>query len=316
MSNLRVVLRSLARSPLFVVVAVVSLALGIGVNTAIFSLLDQVLLRTLPVKNPQELVYLYSPGQVQGSISSDEPGGAPFSYPMFRDLQKQQTPFTALGASRNNLVSLAYRNNASHGNARMVSGNYFELLGVQPAIGRLFTEDDDRTMGGHPLAVLGYQYWSRGFGSDPSVLNQTIMVNGYPLTIVGVAQKGFSSESVGNPSDVYLPITMRKEIAPEWNGFDNRLDYWVTLFARLKPGMTREQAEAAINIPYRAGVEQDIQLLRQPKADFLARFRREEDRPQGRPTWPRRPARSGARADYATDGSGRAGAADCLRQCR
>src|SRR5436309_14450419 len=175
------VLPGLYLFPLFVLVSVVPLALGIGHNTAIFSLFEHVLLRTLPVTNPQELVYLYHPGPNQGSTSSDEGGGAPFSYPMFRDLQKQQTPFIALAASRNNLVSLAYRNNASHGNARMVSGNYFELLGVRPAIGRLFTEDDDRTIGGHPLAVLGYQYWSRRFGSDPSVLNQTIIVNGYPL---------------------------------------------------------------------------------------------------------------------------------------
>src|SRR5688572_19344612 len=159
MANLRVVLRGLVRAPLFVTVAVVSLALGIGVNTAMFSLLDQVLLRTLPVKNPHELVYLYHPGPVQGSSSSDEKDSPSFSYPMFRDLQKQQTPFTALGASRSTFVSLAYHNNASHGRARMVSGNYFELLGVRPAIGRVFNKDDDRTPGGHPLAVLGYQYW-------------------------------------------------------------------------------------------------------------------------------------------------------------
>ena len=272
MANLRVVLRGLMRSPLFVVVAVVSLALGIGVNTAMFSLLDQVLLRTLPVKNPHELVYLYHPGPVQGSSSSDEKDSPSFSYPMFRDLQKQQTPFTALGASRSTFVSLAYHNNASHGRARMVSGNYFELLGVRPAIGRVFNQDDDRTPGGHPLAVLGYQYWSQRFGSDPSVLNQTIMVNGYPLTIVGVAQKGFGSESLSSLPDVYFPISMQ-EVVEQRASLNDRQNYWVTLFGRLKPGVDRQAAEAAINIPYRAGLQQDEQLLRQPHADFLAQFR-------------------------------------------
>src|SRR5215510_5904733 len=140
MPNLRVVLRGLARAPLFASIAVVSLALGIGVNTAIFSLLDQVLLRTLPVKNPQELVLLYHPGPLQGSSNSDEPGGAPFSYPMFRDLQKQQTSFVGLAGSQAFFASLAYHNSSSHGRARLVSGNYFDLLGVRPAIGRLFTD--------------------------------------------------------------------------------------------------------------------------------------------------------------------------------
>ncbi len=272
MANLRVVLRGLGRTPLFVVIAVLSLALGIGANTAIFSLLDQLLLRTLPVRNPYELVYLYHPGPTQGSVSTDEADQPSFSYPMFRDLQKQQTPFVGLAAARANLASLAYKNSASHGNIRLVSGNYFTLLGVRPVIGRLFTEDDDRTPGGHPVAVLGYGYWSTRFGSDVSVLNQPMIVNGYPMTIVGVSQKGFTSEKLGSAPDVFVPITMKKEVT----GFDDladRRNYWVTLFGRLKPGVNRERAEMEINIPYRAGLEQDIQLLRQPKADFLQRFK-------------------------------------------
>src|SRR4051794_29416438 len=118
MPNLRLVLRALARSPLFAAVATLSLALGIGANTAMFSLLDQILLRTLPIRDPQQIVYLYHPGPVQGAVSSDEPGGAPFSYPMFQDLQRQQTPFTGIAAARGTLVSATYKNAASHGNAR------------------------------------------------------------------------------------------------------------------------------------------------------------------------------------------------------
>ncbi len=273
MPSLLVILRGLLRTPLFSAVAVLSLALGIGANTAMFSFIDQLLLRSLPVKNPAELVYLYHPGQVQGSSSSDEGGGSPFSYPMFRNLQKLQTPFVGLAGARNSLVSLAYRNSASHGVARLVSGNYFELLGVRPAIGRLLTPDDDRTPGGHPLAVLSYGYWTTRFGNSPEVLNQTILVNEYPLTIVGVAQRGFFSERLGSAPELYAPICMKKQLTPDWNGLDDRRNYWVTLFARLKPGVSMEQAQTAINVSYRSELEQDIQLLRQPKPDFLQRFR-------------------------------------------
>jgi len=273
MANLRVVVRGLARNPLFVAVAALSLALGIGANTAMFSLLDQIILRTLPVKNPEQLVFLYHPGPLMGSNSTDEGGGPSFSYPMFRDLQKQQTPFTGLAAARNTFVSLAYKNSASHGNARMVSGNYFDLLGVRSAIGRLLGEDDDNSIGSHPVAVLSYNYWDSRFGLDPSVLNQTLAINGYPMTIVGVAQKGFTSDRLGDPPDVYVPITMRAAIESDFNGFNDRQNYWVTLLARRKPGVTIERAAAEINVPYRAGLAQDEQLLRQPRADFLARFR-------------------------------------------
>ena len=273
MASLRVVLRGLARTPLFTLVAILSLALGIGANTAIFSMLDQVLLRILPVKNPYELVYLYHPGPLQGSVSTDEPDQPSFSYPMLRELQKQQTPFTGLAGARSQFVSLAFKNSASHGNVRLVSGNYFDLMGVRPAIGRLFTEDDDGTPGAHAVTVLSHNYWSTRFGADPSVLNQPLNINGYPMTVVGVAQKGFYSERLGAAPDVYVPICMRKEIDPESQPLTERRSYWVALVGRLKPGVTAAQAEAAINIPYRSQLELDVQLLRQPRQDFLQRFR-------------------------------------------
>ena len=273
MANLRILLRGLARTPLFAAVAILSLALGIGANTAMFSLINQVLLRTLPVRNPHELVYLYSPGPWQGSMSDDESGGPSFSYPMFRELEKAQTPFVGLAAARSNSVSLAYKNNASHGTARLISGNYFDLLGVRPAIGRLFTADDDRTPGAHPVAVLSHGYWTLRFGADIGVLNQTILVNGFPMTIVGVTQKGFTSERLGSPPDVYVPITMQKDLTPERDGLSDRQYAWISLFGRLKPGVTQERAEVEINVPYAAQVEQDIQLLRNPRPDFLQRFK-------------------------------------------
>ena len=271
---LRVVVRGLARTPAFTVIAICSLALGIGANTAIFSLLDQLLLRMLPVENPRELVFLYSPGvEGQGHYSADESGGPSFSYPMFRDLQKLQTPFTGIGARSQSSVSLSYKNNAIPAYADTVSGNYFELLGVRAALGRVFREDDDRVPGGRAVAVLSYTAWVSQFGGEASVLNQKVLVNGYPFTVVGVAQKGFVSEKPGDAPDVFVPITMRKQITPDWDGFDNRKDYWVTMFARLKPGVTKEQAQAAINVVYHGEIEQDAQLLSRPSATMLAQFR-------------------------------------------
>src|SRR5580658_5020159 len=207
MAKLKVILRGMMRTPVFTGIAILSLALGIGANTAIFSLLNQVLLRTLPVKNPRELVYLYNPGPTQGSVSSDESGGPSFSYPMFREMQAGQTAFSGLAGARGMGVSIAFRNSALPAGARLVSGNYFELLGVRPAMGRLFTDADDHIEGGHPVVVLSYNYWTSRFGADVSVLNQTMIVNGYPLTIVGVAQKGFLSERLGDSPAIYVPVS-------------------------------------------------------------------------------------------------------------
>jgi putative ABC transport system permease protein len=273
MSKLKSTLRGLARTPLFLVVAVVSLALGIGVNTAIFSLLDQMLLRSLPVPAPHELVYLYHPGPWQGNVSSDENGDPSFSYPIFRELQREQTPFTGLAGARAQQVALSYEGHASSGNARLVSGNYFAVMRTGPALGRVLTEDDDRVPGAHPFVVLGHGYWTSRFGADPAVLNRTIVVNAQPMTIVGVAQKGFAGERMGSAPDVFVPISMKREITPDWDGLHDRMDAWVTMVGRLKPGVTLERAALEINVAYRGQLEQDLQLLKQPGADFLERYR-------------------------------------------
>ncbi len=266
-------LRSLTRAPLFTATAVMSLALGIGANAAMFSLIDRALLRRLPVPDPDRLVFLYHPGPAQGSISSDENGGPSFSYPMFRDLQKQQTAFAGLAASRSTPASLAYRGEALPGSALLVSGNYFRVVGVDAALGRLLGEDDDTAPGAHPLVVLTHGYWQKRFGAEASVLNQTLVVNGHPMTIVGVAQKGFAGEFLASAVDVFVPITMKNEMTPGFTGLSDRKNYWVTLAARLRPGVTRAQAEIAINVPYHAQVEQDALLITGTSADFVRRFR-------------------------------------------
>lgn len=273
MREIRLTVRSLARTPLYTLTAILSLALGIGATTAIFSMLDQVLLRTLPVKDPGQLAFLYHPGPVQGSSSQSEPGGPAFSYPMFREMQAQQTAFTGLAGSYSVSASVAYNNNASTGAALLVSGNYFQLLGVGPAMGRVFDENDDREIGGHPLVVLSHAYWSSRFGADPGMLNRTMVVNGRGMTIVGVAQKGFSSEMPGSTPELFVPITMKKDMTPDWDGMKDRKDYWVTLFGRLKPGTTLEQATTAINMTYQPQLQQDIALLATPKPETLQRYR-------------------------------------------
>jgi predicted permease len=271
--DLRLTLRALRRQPTYTLTAVLSLALGIGANTAIFSLLDQALVRPLPVRDPHGLVLLYQPGPLEGSTSTDEAGGPSFSYPLFRGLQEQQTPFTGLAGARTTTASLSYDGEALSGVAHRVSGNYFAVLGVRAAIGRLIDEADDRAPGAGPVAVLSHRYWTSRWGTDPSVLNRTIHVNGHPMTIVGVAEKHFDGERRGSSVDVFVPITMNREITPDWNGFEDRRDHWVTLVARLKPGMTAEAAAAAINVAYRAQLEEDRAGLRGRSEEFLQKYR-------------------------------------------
>jgi hypothetical protein len=165
MHSVRLTVRSLARTPLFTLTAVASLALGIGANTAIFSMMDRVLLRKLPVKSPEEIVFLYDYGPRQGSISSDEQG-SPFSYPAFREMQAQQAAFTGLAGTRGTAANLSYKGAAVSGSAHMVSGNYFHLLGVGSALGRVLGEEDDKSVGGHPVVVLAHAYWKSRFGAD------------------------------------------------------------------------------------------------------------------------------------------------------
>jgi predicted permease len=270
--ELRLIVRGLLRTPLYSLTAVLSLAVGIGATTAIFSMINRVLLRTLPVQDPGRLVFLYQPGPLQGSISSSEPGGAAFSYPMFREMQAQQTAFVSLAGAYSVNASLAYRGSASTGSALLVSGNYFETLGVGAAIGRVFDVGDDRVPGAHPLVVLSHAYWVSRFGADSSVLNETVIVNGRGMTVVGVARKGFAGETRGRAPDIFVPIAMKKEMTPDWDGLQDRLDAWVTLFARLKPDTTIGQTAAAINVTYHEQLRQDLALLKRPSPDFVRSF--------------------------------------------
>jgi putative ABC transport system permease protein len=246
--DLRYALRQLRRTPGFTAAAVVTLALGIGANAAIFSLVDQILLRRLPVEEPDRLVMLRYTGSDTGS--TDSYGGDVqqyFSYPMYRDLRDQNRVFSGMLTMFPTQVGIQWRNAPSLAKSELVSGNYFSLLGVQPALGRLFIPEDSVAPGTSPLVVLSYRFWKQRLGSDPAVIHQSILVNGNPFTIIGVVQPGFDSVIAGTAPDFFVPITMKAKMTPGWDALENRRARWLNIIARLKPGITVQQAEAGIN---------------------------------------------------------------------
>jgi predicted permease len=276
MMNLKLALRSLFKSPFVTIVAIVSLGLGIGANTAIFSQFHQLILRSLPVQEPDRLVNLSAPGPKPGSQTCNQAGDCDvvLSYPMFRDLERVQTSFTGIAAHRLFGANLAYRGQTLSGEGVFVSGSYFPVLGIQPILGRLLGPDDDRSIGQSPVAVLSYGWWQSRFGADPNVLNDTIIVNGQSLTIVGVAPKNFIGTTLGSTPQIFVPITLRGLLQPGWNQFENRRNYWIYSFARLKPGVSLDQAKTALNVPYHQIVNDVEAPLQQGISDqTMTRFK-------------------------------------------
>jgi predicted permease len=274
--NLKLAFRRLLKTPLVSAVAILSLALGIGANAAIYSLFDQALLRALPVERPGELVNLSSPGPKQGSNSCGQAGGCDsvFSYPMFRDLERLQTVFTGIAGHVPFGANLAFEGQTVSGDGLLVSGSYFPVLGVRPAIGRLLDQNDDRNIASDLVAVLSHAFWTTKLGGNPNVLNSTLVVNGQAMTVVGVASRGFSSTTLGVEPEVFVPMTMREQMVPGWKVFQNRRAYWMYLFARLKPGTSIEQAGAAMNGVYRP-ILNDVEapLQKGMSEQTMARFR-------------------------------------------
>src|SRR5882672_7738963 len=225
--DVRYGLRMLAKHPGFTAIAVLTLALGIGANTAIFSLLNQVLLRRLPVRNPGELVILKSPGPKRGHVWSDGDDSEIFSYPLYKGLAKNTAVFNGVIARYPFEASIASHGQTERGSGELVTGNYFDVLGVRPVLGRVLSPADDDVQGAHPVLVLSHSYWTRHFGGDSGVLNQAILVNNAEMTIVGVAQSGFSGIQVGR-----------------------------------KPGISVEQAQAGINVDYPGLLEQQAATLK------------------------------------------------------
>jgi len=247
LQNLRYALRQLRKYPGFTAVAVLTLAVGIGSNAAIFSLVDQVLLKRLPIREPDRLVVLQFVGSDTGHTDSWGGGeNIQFSYPMYRDLRDQNSVFEGMLGLFPTQVGVQWHNTPSLANSELVSGNYFSVLGVSPALGRLFVPEDSATRGASQLVVLNHLYWTEHFASDPSVINQSLLINGNPYTIIGVAQPGFTSVITGRHTDLFVPITMKAQITPQWDELEERRSKWMSIVARLKPGISRQQAEAGI----------------------------------------------------------------------
>lgn len=266
MRDLRFAFRTLFKTPFVTAVAVLSLALGIGANSAIFSLFDQILLRPLPVPSPHELVNLRLPGPIQGSDSCNQAGcgeGRIWSYPMFRDLEQQQSALAGIAGYRSFGVSIAQGDEPMTGDGVYVTGHYFRTLGVQPALGRLIVPDDNEPGKDNMVAVLGYRFWTERMGGAPNAIGQPLRINGRSYEIVGVTPEGFEGTTTGTRPLVYVPIQGRTYLGG-YRGLENRKDYWVYLVGRLKPGSTMEAAKAGLDrviAPILSDVEAPLQTM-------------------------------------------------------
>jgi predicted permease len=276
MVNPRLALRTLLRTPFVTLVTVLSLALGIGANAAIFSFFDQILLRRLPVRDSDQLVNLSAPGPKPGSQSCSQAGSCEdvFSYRMFRDLEEKQDVLVGLAAHRSFGANIGYKGNSSSTEGSLVSGSYFPVLGLHPAAGRLLTPEDDRTIGANFVVVLAYSYWETQHGLNPAIIGDVIVVNGQSMTVVGVAPKGFEGTTLGDRPRVFVPLSMRGLMSPNFTGFENRRSYWAYVFGRLKPGVTMEQASSKLNAIYKPIINDVEAPLQQGlSAQTMARFK-------------------------------------------
>ena len=277
MRNLRLAIRTLRRTPLVTGIAVLSLALGIGANTAIYSLFNELLIQPLPVPHPEQLVLFGGNMPAPGSHQSTSAGKDTkwvFSYPMFRDLESRPGPFSGVAAHEDFVANVVAHGNTRMANGEYVSGSYFPVLGIKPAIGRLFSITDDRVIGGHPFVILSHAYWTNQLGSDPTVIGQVMIVNGQPLRIVGVSARGFEGTTIGYKADFFVPITMRGRLDAGFNGYLQRRYYWVYIFARLQPHVTLTQAAARENVLYHRIINDvEVPLQKGVSESMLARFK-------------------------------------------
>ena len=252
---MRYALRGFRRTPLFTAVAVLSLAFGIGANTAIFSLMDQVLLQLLPVKHPEQLVLVAERGIRFGSSWGDND----ISYPMYRDFRDRNQVFSGMFCRFPTSISLSYGDHTERVAGELVSGSYFPALGVTAAAGRILTDDDDRIPGGHPVAMLSYSFWQTRFSSDRSIVGKTIVANGYAMTVIGVAQAGFDGVELGYKTKLFIPMMMQVQMWPRMNRLIERRLHWVTAYGRLKPGISMTQAKASLQPLMRSIMQVEVE---------------------------------------------------------
>src|SRR5262245_567077 len=242
LNDLRYAVRSLGRSPAFTTISVLCLALGTGANTAVFSLLDAALIRTLPVPEPERL-------SIVEAIAGPGRGGSSFSYPVFRHLRDQGSAVADLFAYARADVSLSAESVTDAPDGLSVSGNYFAALGVQPALGRTFSSPDEAVI------VLSHRYWRARFQSNPAIVGQRITLNGLPFTVAGVLPRGFYGTEIGRSPDVFVPLTLRDRLVPGAPGLMQPNRFWLRVMARLKPGVTGQQVSGQLQALYQQYVD-------------------------------------------------------------
>src|SRR5437879_3917576 len=246
LQDVRYGLRQLRRSPGFTAVAIITLALGIGANTAIFTLINSLLLRSLPVENPKELLLL-GHGFDRGVVGEAQRGSWElFSYAFYQQLRDHNQAFQGVCAfqSFEDGLSIRVGNTVASAPGKLVSGNYFSVLGVRPLLGRLFTPEDD-TAGAAPAAVISYRFWSKQFSEDATALGKTVDVNGTALTVVGVTPPGVFGETLqADPPDVWLPLVPQPEVSQQESLLTPQGPYWLGIIGRLQPEGTIKQAQA------------------------------------------------------------------------
>jgi predicted permease len=255
LQDMRLAFRAWTTSPTFTLTAIASIGLGIGANVAIFTLVDQVLLRALPIRNPRELAQVTAEGSRPGANWGDD---TELSYPTYAALRDQNKVFSGMFGRFGYAFQVGESVQPERVVGELVSGTYFPVLGVRPAAGRLLSEDDDRTPGGHPVAVVSHAFWTSHFGADPGAVGRSMAINGRPYTIIGVAQAGFEGIELGRPTQVFVPMMMKAQITPGWNALDERLYRWVRVFGRRRPGVTSEQARAGLEPLFRSQLQLDL----------------------------------------------------------
>ena len=254
LADIRYGLRSLRGAPLFTTIAVASIGFAIAANTAVFTLVDQVLLRLLPARDADRLVQVSMSGAFYGGNMGD---GTGLSYPMYVDLRDNNQVFAGMFSRFPVNVHLGFGGRSERVSGELVSGTYFPVLGVGAALGRTLTPDDDRAPGAHPLIVLSHGYWKSRFAGNPNVIGQTLTANGHAFTITGVADAGFDGTDLAEPAQIFVPMAMHSQFAPAWLKQDHRRFRWVTVFARLRDGVTREQAAAGLQPFFRSVLERE-----------------------------------------------------------
>jgi predicted permease len=255
--DVRYASRQLVAQPGFTIVVVLTLALGIGANTAIFSIVDALLLDSLPVERPRELVLLTPAGLRNGWTTGDRT----WSYQAYRGLREQQRVMSGLIAERTDAVNVTIDGATQRAIASLVSGNYFDVLGVRPLAGRLLSDADDQIRSGHPVVVLSYGFWVERFGMRPDIVGQDVRIGGHPVTVIGVAEQRFNGLEVGGSIDVFLPTMMLPEVVTYRKALDGRNAYIFNVYGRLAPGVDRQQAEAQLQPLYLAELEQDVAAM-------------------------------------------------------